>query len=100
MSNAKIFGLSFVAGLAASLVYGYFSSKKDEKNYVSFDDDICEDVEETVEAGEYSSTSSETTESEPEHVQAETVDVDPTATVDNKTVNVDAESTGKEETHE
>lgn len=96
MSNVKIIGISFAAGLAASLVYGYISSKKDEKNYVSSDDDICEDVEEAVESDEDSSTS-EISESEPEHVQAETVDVDPTATVDNnKTVDVDVESTGKE----
>ena len=99
MSNFKIFGASFAAGLAASLVYNYFSSKKDEKNYVLSSDDICEDVEDAAESEDKDSPTSET-ESEPEHIQAETVDVDPTATVDNKTVNVDVESTGKEETHE
>ena len=92
MSNLKIFGASFAAGLAASLVYNYFSSKKDEKNYVLSSDDTCEDVEEVVK--------SETSESETEHVQAETVDVDPTATVDNKTVDVDSTSTGKESNNE
>ena len=91
MSNLKIFGASFAAGLAASLVYGYFSSKKDEKKYVLSDDDTCEDED---------SSKSETSESETEHVQAETVDVDPTATVDNKTVDADSTSTGKESNNE
>ena len=100
MSNGKIFGLSFAAGLAASLVYGYFSSKKDEKKYVLSDDDTCEDVEEVVESEDEDSSKSETSESETEHVQAETVDVDPTATVDNKTVDVDSTSTGKESNNE
>ena len=58
--------------------------------------DTCEDVEEVVESEDEDSTTSKTTESEPEHVQAETVDVDPTAAVDNKTVDADVESAGKE----
>ena len=95
MSNFKIFGASFAAGLAASLVYNYFSSKKYEKNYVLSSDDTCEDVEDAAESVDEDSSTSET-ESEPEHVQAETVDVDPTAAVDNKTVDADVESAGKE----
>ena len=60
MSNLKIFGVSFAAGLAASLVYGYISSKKDEKKYVSSDDDTCEDIDEVVE--DEDSSTSETSE--------------------------------------